>query len=189
MTSSNLSLSWSFFYFNTRNIQASGFHDSGMQEAGTNGSICLLQIHRQNNLSGAGGAERSHTKGKATRICSQPHIVVLYKKKMKPKKREEVKDERKNSIWSVQTASLTDKSTWGSCRNYAVNEIDTGCIYLNELLLDHNLVMYKSFLFSFYLFIYSFHLHGLAMISIIKAHEFIQRFTIRLHLLTSVNMN
>jgi len=85
-----LSLSWPFFYFNTRNIQA-----SGMQEAGTNGSICLLQIHRQNNLSGAGGAERSHTKRKATRICSQPHIVVLYKKNPKA---EEVKDERKNSI-------------------------------------------------------------------------------------------
>lgn len=80
MASGYLSLSRPFFYFHTRNIQASGFPDSAMQEAGTNGSICLLQIHRQNHLSGAGGAERSHTKRKATRICSQPHIVVLYKK-------------------------------------------------------------------------------------------------------------
>lgn len=99
MTSSNLSLSWSFFYFNTRNIQASGFPDSGMQEAGTNGSICLLQIHRQNNLSGAGGAQRSHTKGKATRICRQPHIVVLYKKKW---------SRRREKRWKMREKTQSD---------------------------------------------------------------------------------
>lgn len=44
MASGYLYISWPFFYFHTRNIQASGFPDLAMQEAGTNGSICLLGI-------------------------------------------------------------------------------------------------------------------------------------------------
>lgn len=139
-----------------------------MQEAGTNGSICLLHIHRQNNLSWAGGAGRSHTKGKATRICSQPLIVVLYKK-MKPKKREEVKDERENSIWSVE---VQDKSTWGSWRNCAVNESEMICIYLNELCWN-SLVTYKSF--AFYAFLV-FLCMDWQWCRILKLNEFIRIF-------------
>ncbi len=88
-------------------------------------------------------------------------IVVLYKK-MKPKKRKEVKDERENSIWSVE---VQDKSTWGSWRNRAVKESEISCIYLNKLCWN-SLVTYRSFL---PVCMFSFSLHGLAMMQNIQA--------------------